>query len=367
MSRPRIGRSCRTVYSRGAIDGSRAIHGVLTAVARGVPIDARDGDRALDAPLISWRRVLGFEGCAVQIDQALRSSSLGGALPGAVREIFRTARQNALRLAILSQHQLREIGALAHAEGVRMLVLKGAAQLLVGQGATRSMSDMDLLVPPEAGIRFHELLVTRLGYASTGPAYPHHLPVLTRDGSLNIDLHVRLSDIPSPLDASIWTRTRQVVLGEHVLWVPSATSMVLHVLEHGVRLNWMGRYRLRDVLDLASLYTAEVSTEEVREHAMHGTDRAACETLLSAAHDIEPRVPMFHGHAWQTIRRVARTRLALAALARDSRVSERCFRYAGVAAEASPRTMLRAGQMLVRNLATAVISGWRTAGLEPPG
>ena len=355
------------MYSRRASDGSRAIHGVLTAVARSLPIDARDADRALDAPVVSWRRVLGFEGCAVQIDQALRASSIGPDLPGEVRELFRTARQNALRLAVLSQHQLREISALAHAEGVRVLVLKGAAQLLVGHGASRSMSDIDLLVVPAAGIRFHELLVTRLGYASTGPSYPHHLPVLARAGSLNIDLHVRLSDVPSPLDAAIWSRTREIMVGEHGLRVPSATSLVLHVLEHGVRLNWMGRYRLRDILDLAALYTADVSTREVREYATQGTDRAACETLLSAAHDIEPRVPMLHGHAWRTIRRVARTRLALAALARDSRVSERCFRYAGVAAEASPRTMFRAGRMLMRNLAMAVTSGWRSTELESRG
>ena len=343
------------MYSSRASEVSRAIHGVLAAVARRRPIEASEAALAVDAPIVCWRRVLGFEGCAVQIDHALRTSSLGPALPRPVREVFRTARQDALRFGILAQHQLTEISALAHAEGVRVLVLKGAAQLLAGVPATRSMADIDLLVVPADGDRFHELLVTRLAYASAGPSYPHHLPVLKRPGSLNIDLHTRLSDIPSPLDAAIWSRTRRIDLGAHALSVPSATSMVLHVLEHGVRLNWMGRYRLRDVLDLATLYTADVSTPDVREYAAQGTDRAACETLLSAAHDLEPRAPTYHAHAWQTIRRVSRTRLALAALARDSHVSERCFRYAGVAAEGSPRTMLRAGRMLVRNVAAAVM------------
>jgi hypothetical protein len=349
------------VYSRLG-EASRAIHGVLAAVARGHPIDSHEGELAIEAPLVTWRRVLGFEGCAVQIDRALRASTLGPALPGAVREILRTARESALRLGVLSQLQLREISALAHSEGIRVLVLKGAAQLLAGHGAARSLADIDLLVLPEDAARFHASLVTKLGYTSTGPVYPHHLPVLTRGGSLNIDLHTRLSDVPSALDASIWSRTRRISLGVHALRIPSATGMVLHVLEHGVRLNWMGRYRLRDILDLAALYTPDVTTNEVREHAAEGTDRAACETLLSAAHDIEPRVPTFHSHAWRTIQRVSRARLAVAALARDPRASERCFRYAGVVAEGSPRTMLRAGGMLLRNLAAAVMGGRRRAG-----
>jgi hypothetical protein len=347
------------VYSRSAIEATRAIHGVLASVARGLPIEPREGDRALRADIVTWRRVLGYEGCAVQLDRALRASSLGPLLPKAVREIFRTARETALRHGVLAQHQLREIAALANAEGIRVLVLKGAAQLLVGHAVTRSMADIDLLVLPADGSRLHASLMTKLGYASTGPAYPHHLPVLTRRGSLNIDLHTRLSDTPSSLDVAIWSGTRRVALGPYALKVPSATSMVLHVLEHGVRLNWMGRYRLRDVLDLATLYTADVSTGDVVAHASQGTDRVACETLLSAAHDIEPRVPAFSSHAWRTIQRVSRTRLALASVPRDARVSERYFRYAGVAAEGSPRTMLRAGRMLVRNLAAAVISGWR--------
>ena len=349
------------MHSSGVIAASRAIHDVLTCVARGRPIEPSAADRALGAPVISWRRVLGYEGCAVQIDQPLRASTLGPSLPPAIRSLLRTAREDALRLGILAHRQLGEISALAHAEGIRVLVLKGAAQLLAGHPGTRSMADIDLLVLPEDGAGFHELLVTKLGYATTGPAYPHHLPVFRRAGSLNIDVHTRLSDVPSPLDAAIWSRTRAVTVGQHDLRIPSATSMVLHVVEHGVRLNWMGRYRLRDVLDLATLYTADVSTDAVREYTSQGTDRAACETLLSAAHEIEPRIPRYRTDAWRTIRRVSRTRLALAALARDSRVSERYFRYAGVAAEGSPRTMLRAGRMLVRNLAAAVASSWSSA------
>ena len=347
--------------SSGVIAASRAIHDVLTSAARGLPIDPSVGDRALGAPDVSWRRVLGYEGCAVQIDQPLRASSLGASLPSSVRSLLRTAREDALRLGVLAHRQLGEISALAQAEGIRLLVLKGAAQLLAGHPGTRSMADIDLLLLPEDGVRFHELLMTTLGYASSGPAYPHHLAVLRRAGSLNIDVHTRLSDAPGPLDAAIWSGTRAVMVGRHGLRIPSATSMVLHVVEHGVRLNWMGRYRLRDVLDLATLYTADVSTDAVHEYTAQGTDRAACETLLSAAHEIEPRVPRYHAHAWRTIRRVSRTRLALASLARDSRVSERCFRYAGVAAEGSPRTMLRAGRMLVRNLAAAVASSWSGA------
>jgi hypothetical protein len=334
---------------------SGAIHDVLVGVLRGRLIDPDAVRLALNASLPVWRRVLGFEGCGAQLDHRLLASMLSRELPDALRRLLRDATASALRLGMLAHQQLGEVATLAARSGVRVLALKGGAQLLAGHAAgTRSISDIDLLVAPADGVRFHQLLANELGYSSTGPAYPHHLPVLERAASLNIDLHMRLSDIAGPLDAAIWAGARPVAVRGNAIELPSATSMILHVLEHGVGLNWMGRYRLRDVLDIATLYTTDVSDDEVRSYAARSRARAACETLLSAAHDLEPRVPTFRANAWRTIRRVARTRLALAALPSDPRVAERFFRYAGVVAEGSPRTMLRAGRGLARQLTAAV-------------
>ena len=333
---------------------SAAIHDFVASVLRGHPSGAPVRRRAFDAPLATWSRVLGFEGCAPQLDRRLRELRLIDEAPAGLRATLRDATATALRLGLVTHVQLAEIAALSHAAGIRVAALKGAAQLAGGQlPGLRSISDIDLLVKADDAARFHALLCTQLHYRATGQGYAHHLPVLERAGSLGIDLHVQLADAPSELDHAMWKDTRTVLAGQHPIELPSATNMVLHVLEHGLTLNWMGRYRLRDVLDVASLYTADVSGHAVRSYLARTSARRACETLLSAAHELEPRVPISRHGAWRTIRRIARARLALATLPVDPRVAERLFRYAGLVAEGSPRSMLRAGHAGARRLAAA--------------
>ena len=330
---------------------SSAVYDFVVAVIRALPVDDGMIQRAGNAPVRIWRRVLGFEGCAPQLDARVRASGHARALPEPVRQMLRDATASALQHGILAHQQMAEVAGFAARHGVRLLALKGAAQLLAGRmPGSRSIADIDLMIPVSEGVRFHRLLASELGYSSSGRSYPHHLPVLQRAGSLSIDLHLRLSDAPVALDAAIWNETRTVPTGGHAIELPSPTSMVLHTLEHGLALNWMGRYRLRDVLDLEALYTTEVRADAVRAYVSHSLDRRACETLLSAAHDLEPRIPLFDGGAWRRIRRVSRARLALGILPNDPRVAERLFRYAGLAAEGSPRSIVRAGGAIVRRL-----------------
>ena len=333
---------------------SGAVHDFAASVLLGHRIGAELRRRAHDAPLAVWTRVLGFEGCAPQLDRRLREQQLTDDVPAPVRTMLRAATAASLRLGLLTHVQLAEIAALAYAAGIRVIALKGAAQLAGGQlPGMRSISDIDLLAMPHDAPALHALLCARLRYRAVGRGYAHHLPVLERPGSLSIDLHVQLAGAPSELDRAMWIDTRTVVAGQHPIELPSATNMVLHVLEHGLMLNWMGRYRLRDVLDIAHLYTTDVSGDAVRAYVAHSAARRACETLLSAAHELEPRVPIHRADAWSVIRRVARVRLALAALPTDPRVAERVFRYGGLVAEGSLQSLIRAGQAGARRLAMA--------------
>jgi hypothetical protein len=328
---------------------SSAVYDFVVAVIRALPVDDGMIQRASNAPLRIWRRVLGFEGCAPQLDARVRASGHARALPEPVRQALREATAAALLHGIRAHRQVAEAAGLAARHGVRLLALKGAAQLVGGRmPGARSISDIDLMVPVSDGARFHRLLISELGYSASGRSYAHHLPVLERAGNLSVDLHLRLSDAPVALDSAIWSDTRTASAGASSVELPSATNMVLHALEHGLALNWMGRYRLRDILDLETLYTTDVQTDAVKAYVAQSLDRRACETLLSAAHDLEPRVPLFRGGAWRRIRRVSRARLALAVLPDDPRVAERLFRYAGLAAEASPRSIVRAGGAIVR-------------------
>lgn len=334
---------------------SGAIHGLMASVLRGRTVAPAARRRAFTAPIEAWRRILGFEGCAPQFDRQLRTQGSMADVPAPLRQLLRESTASALRLGLLAHRQLAEIAAVAERHEVPLLALKGAAQLLGGQvPGARSISDIDLMVRPEDAARFHGLLASELGFSVAGRAYAHHLPVLERPASLNIDLHVRLSDRPVALDTAIWRDVRTVSVDGTRIGIPSPTNMLLHVLEHGLRLNWMGRYRLRDVLDAAALYSAEVCDAAVHAYVAASDDRAACETLLSAAHELEPRSPLFRHNAWRTIHRVARMRLAFASIPRDRYVAERLFRYVGLVAEGSPRSLIRAGRSAMARLAGAV-------------
>ena len=330
-----------------------AIYDFVTDVLRGRPTRATVRRRAFAEPIARWQRVLGFDGCAVQFDRALLRAGLSAEAPTRLRVLLRTATNDSLRHGLLVHRQLAEAAALCAREGIRVMALKGAARLLAGElPGTRSIADIDLLAAPADAPRLHALLQRELGYAVDGAAYPHHLAGLTRPGSLGIEVHVRLTPTPLPLDAAIWDRTRAVATGAGRVDIPSPTGLLLHTLEHAVRVNWTARYRLRDIIDVAALFTDDVDQERVLAHVAASDCRPAMRTLLAAARELQPEIPVAAPGAWRTVRRVGRARLALAMLPRTPLVAERWFRYVGVVAEGSPRIIGRLGLDLARRLAT---------------
>ena len=313
--------------------------------------------RAFAVPVARWQRVLGFEGCIVHFDRALQSAGLAAEAPPALRRLLREATSAALERGILVHRQVGEVAAIAATHRIPVMALKGAARLLDGELAgRRSIGDIDLLTRPDDALHLHELLQREAGYSINGPAYPHHLAGLTRSGSLGIEIHTRLTPKSLPLDDSIWRDARAVRLNEHDIGIPSPTNLFLHTLEHAVRVNWSGRYRLRDIVDLAMLFTDEVDAREVGAHVAARSCRRPMEVILGAARALEPRIPFGEVSRWNTVRRVGRTRLALASLPVTPLVAERLYRYAGALAEGSPRTLGRLGIDLVRRLASSGVS-----------
>lgn len=301
--------------------------------------------------------MLELEGCTVHFARALPARGLADDVPPRLRRELRDATSVSLHRAILVHRQIAEIADVAASQGIRVLALKGAARLLAGEAAgSRSIGDIDLLVPAADAMRFHHLLQRKLGYAVAGPEYPHHLQGLTRRESLGIEVHVRVSNTPLALDVDIWRDTRHVPLGRRTIEIPSPTSMILHALEHAISLNWAGRYRLRDIADVASLFAEGAVAPTVVDYVRSRLDRRAFETLLSAANEIEPRVPRARARAWRTVCRVSCARIALAALPRTGRIAERWYRYAGIVAEGSPRILMRAGFGVVRRLAAGAVA-----------
>jgi hypothetical protein len=209
----------------------------------------------------------------------------------------------------------------ASALGVRVLALKGAARLLGGEPAgTRTMSDIDLLVDGDGAEELHAALGTTLGYTPDEPGTPdRHLPALGTKAGLPVEIHCHLSDSGSDaLDRRMWIGARAAAV-DGSIWIPDATALVMHALDHAVVVHRAARYRLRDVLDVALLMTDAVDRDEVRRFVDAHPDRSALRTLLAAALDVPGAVvPDFvepaqdareRRHAWRRIHRVGRTRL----------------------------------------------------------
>src|SRR5688500_3837683 len=302
--------------STGIVSSSPTMHSVAVydfavAVLRGR--DPGDTRRAFTAPLHVWRRVLGFEGCSVQLDHALTGAALADRIPQEVRLVLREETSRALRYGVLVHRQLPAIAGVAAAHGIRVIALKGCARLLAGEPAgRRSIADIDLLADAGDARRLHALLQRELGYSAEGKGALHHLAGLSKPGHLGIEIHHRLSPDASSLDATLALATRTVTAGAYTVEIPSPTGMLTHTLEHAVGVNWMGRYRLRDIVDTAMLASERISHSELAEYVRSSASRAACETLLSAAHELEPSAPLSRPGAWGTVRRVARARIALA-------------------------------------------------------
>ena len=302
-----------------------------------------------------WQRLLSLEGCTVQFERSLQRSGLMAEAPPALARFLRDATGAALRQSVSVHVQLTAISALAERHGIRFLVLKGAGRLVAGApGASRAIADIDLLASQADALRLHTLMRTELGYAPSGPAQHHHLAPVTCAGSLPVEIHLRLTDGLLPLDGAMFDATRKVRMGSATLEVPSATNMLLHTLEHATLLNWMSRYRLRDILDVAACHTDVVDAAAVEAYVRASPRRAALETILSAAHDLSPRVPCARPAAWRTIRRVSRARLGVSLSFGRTTAADRLFRYVGVLAEGSPRTIGRAAMTGTRWLRAAV-------------
>jgi hypothetical protein len=250
---------------------------------------------------------------------------------------------------------MTELAAAARGLGIRVMVLKGASRLLdAGIPGRRSMSDIDVLTSPADAGQLHQFLRHRWGYAPMSASPEHHLPTLMRPGALPIEVHVQLGPCPTGLDARIWRDARSVAGTDLV--IPSATSALLHAMEHGALVHWAVRYRLRDLLDVAEAWSGDVDHEEVAGYLGRHPQRVALSTMLGGARRFAPRIPLGRRSAWRTVRRVACARHLFAAHVADGTHAESLCIAGGLLAEASPRALLRPAQLALFGVKQARIA-----------
>lgn len=181
-----------------------------------------------------------------------------GELPGDVRDYLDLLHAgNGARNAALRRQALELVAAFAEA-GIRPLLLKGAAVLLLdvyGDPAERMIRDIDVLVPRHAARTVFEVL-DGLGYRAE-TRYPdgHHACAdFTRaDDPGAVDLHFELIDPKYILPAAeVWQRARTATVEDRRFRVPSPTDLVLHHVLHA-QVHYLGNF-YRGVLDLRQLH-----------------------------------------------------------------------------------------------------------------
>jgi hypothetical protein len=201
------------------------------------------------------------------------------------------------------------------------------------------LSDIDLLAEHPEDL--HQAL-RRLGYEPDDTGTPgRHLAALVRPGSLAVEVHTRLSDDRSRLEADIWRDTRTPVPG---LEIPSASALARHTLEHATVVHRTLRYRLRDVLDASTV------CRDVR--LLTGIGRAS-DTLLAAA---GLGGDASGDRAWRTVRRVALARLAVPAAAQVGGDLDPLVYVAGQLAEGSPAVLAGLAWRAMRAPARAMVT-----------
>jgi hypothetical protein len=277
----------------------------------------------------------------------------------ALRRELSRASAHAIRQAWTLPGQIAELSQVAQRLGLRIMLLKGAARFLGGETVGgRSIADIDVLAAPNDAQRLHAILRRQHGYESTSAAPEHHLPMLSRVGGLPVEIHVQLGPRLTDLDARIWRDAVDIPVDGVTVTVPSPTASVLHALEHGALVHWAVRYRLRDLLDVATVWTSEVDADEVVSYLRVHPHRRALETLASAAGRFGGEIPALRRRAWRTVRRVATVRHLVAAHVRSPALATSLCIAAGVLAEASPRAIMRPLEL--------ALFGLRPARVDPP-
>jgi len=188
-------------------------------------------------------------------------------VPEAVREAFRRqAVVTEFRMAATETTLHQVVRALAE-QGIRVMLLKGAAlaTTVYGSFAKRPMGDLDILVAPEDALRAWDCIRARgwtLEYENGDEFYDafHHLPALVDPSALKLVLEIHRSMMPRPgpfeLDEhEVWREARPVQLGATEAWVPSTNHQLLHLSVHFA---WSHMFRGigRTVRDVATLVAA---------------------------------------------------------------------------------------------------------------
>jgi hypothetical protein len=189
------------------------------------------------------------------------------AIPATIREaLHRQSAVTEFRM-VMTEAALQRVIETLDAEGIRVMLLKGAAvaTTVYPSFAQRPMGDFDVLVDPAEARRAWEVLREEgWGLEVEGGdefyEHLHHLPGLLDPGGLKLVLEIHRSMLPwggpFPLDESeLWRDARAIRVGATTAWVPSDAHQLLHLSTHLAWSHMFGGIG-RTVRDVAALDAA---------------------------------------------------------------------------------------------------------------
>ena len=188
-------------------------------------------------------------------------------IPPEVRQAFQAqAAVTEFRMS-LTESALEEVLQLLAAEGIRVMLLKGAglAVTVYGSFARRPMGDFDILVPAADAERAWKAM-RKVGWSlelEGGDQFyqsHHHLPALLDPKGLKLVLEIHRAMLPptGPFlldETELWRDARPVRVGGTEAWVPADHHQFLHLSVHFAWSNMFGGIG-RTVRDVATIVAA---------------------------------------------------------------------------------------------------------------
>jgi hypothetical protein len=173
-------------------------------------------------------------------------------------EVMARLKSAYLRHVVINLHfqsQLRQVQDVLEAQGVPVILLKGAA--LAGTVypdiGLRPMGDLDILVPEEQAQIAHHA-VQRMGFSPAGATDEdhRHLPRLQRAGTaaqVEVHRHIVNRDTSIYFDIQgFWRRAQEVSLARRQVWVLAPEDLLIHLA-----INFFQDRRLKSMVALRQL------------------------------------------------------------------------------------------------------------------
>jgi hypothetical protein len=243
------------------------------------------------------------QGVAPLLYVRLRTGALTTGVPARANQMLRKLAVHSTLKSLALRSELGVALRALQAEGIEVIVLKGAhlAGLVYGDGAARPMRDVDLLVRKDDLGRAEGTLFD-LGYVRHPEkdgdySSCQHLQPLIRPGGVPIEIHWTIADPKEPIEIDLnglWERAHPGRIADVDVKVLSPEDLLLHLcvhtalhhqLELGLRACW-------DILEVTRHCRVRVDWEQLRLRAREwGVEKYVYLTLRLATELVGAVVP----------------------------------------------------------------------------